>query len=434
MRRSITALLLALAVACHRDEPMADGKPLSHWKKEATKVSLFTFWNSDKDQRRREAFRRLSEMGEPAVPALVDLFREKRNPISGDAFNVLANLGPRSAGAVPDLIRILNGDKPELRRRAAWILGKIGPAAEPAVPSLTRMLNEPDQRMRQAAAEALGQIGGSGHVALERARESNDPQLREASMRGTAARPLDPAARREYVASGLADPQPDVRLRALDLLMTAKADEAEALADYLVKALNDPDPRVNEAAHTVFNVYLQHGGATPVLLATVLKGGDAAARADAAWHLGHHMIDRVRIDDRPVDASVIDALLAALDAQESKVRIYAARALAHAEGRTREQGLEVLRREMPNAEPILAVRAARVLWVATRNAAEVRSAYEAGLQDHERWNRVETISAVLEMGADAEPFRAHFERLQSDPTPEVRDRAAKALHWLSVRR
>src|SRR5687768_11401503 len=115
MTRPSTVLVLALlAAACHRDEPMAGGKPLSFWKKEATQVSLFTFWNSDKDERRREAFRRLSEIGEPAVPALVDLFRQNRRPVTGDAFNALANLGPRAASAVPELLEVLNGDEPDL--------------------------------------------------------------------------------------------------------------------------------------------------------------------------------------------------------------------------------------------------------------------------------------------------------------------------------
>lgn len=434
MRRLWIVFVLAIAAACHRDEPMAGGKPLSHWKKEATKVSFMTFWNSDKDERRHEAFRRLSEIGEPAVPALMDLFRKKRVPVSGDAFNALANLGPRAASAVPALIEMLKGDNIQVRGRAAWILGTIGGAAEPAVPSLTRLLQHPDQRLRQAAAQALGQIGGSGAVALERAQRSDDARLREASMRGVAAGPLDPAARREHIATGLADPSPEVRLRAVDLLMSAGREEAQGLAEYLVKALNDSDAQVKQAAHTVLTVYLQHGQALPLLLATVLKGGDAASRADAAWHLGSRMGDVVQLDNVRSDATVIDALLGALDDSERTIRIYAARALAHSDGSAREQGLRALRREMPNAEPIIAVRAARVLWAAERHAAEVRPVYEAGLRDANEWNRVETISAILDMGREGDAFAPEFERLRSDPSHAVRDRAQKALYAINRRR
>jgi HEAT repeat protein len=428
-------LVLALiTAACQRDEPMAGGKPLSFWKKEATQVSWMSFWNSMGGERRREGFRRLIEIGEPAVPALLDLLREHGNPVRGDAFNALTNLGPRSASAVPELREMLNGDQPELRLGAAGVLGRIGPAAESAVPSLTTLLRHPDPRLREAAAEALGQIGGPGHAALERAQTSDEARQRAASMHGMTARSLDPIARRELVATGLADPSPEVRLRAVDLLRTARREEAETLAVYLVKALNDPDPQVNQAAHTVLTIHLQHGGATPRLLAAVLEGGDAAARADAAWRLGYDAIERNRFGSTPNERAVVDALLRALKDSMPKVRIYAGRALAYGDGRPREQGIQRLRRDMPNVEPILAVRAARVLWDVAHNVAEVRPAYAAGLADPKKWTRVETISAIMHMGKDAETFIPHLERLLNDPDPEVRDRAGKILYAIRLRR
>ncbi|MGH7694854.1 MAG: HEAT repeat domain-containing protein, partial [Gemmatimonadaceae bacterium] len=343
-------------------------------------------------------------------------------------------LGPRAASAVSDMIELLHNENVTLRSRAAWILGTIGAPAESAVPSLAPLLKDPNVKVRQAAAQALGQIGGDGLATLEQARVSNNVTLREASMRGMAASEMSADERRTYIAGALGDPDAAVRLRALDLLMTAKQDEAEALAKYLVKALHDSDPQVKNAAHTVFNVYLQHNRATPALLATVLTDGDAESRADAAWHLGNPWSAPFGPAYAPNDGAVIDALTAALNADDAKVRIYAGRALALGEGTAREQGLRALRRELPNAEPILAVRAARILWAASRDAAEVTPVYERGLQDSEKWNRVETISAILELGQAAETFKPHFERLVNDPDPEVRDRAEKALYWLKVRR
>jgi HEAT repeat protein len=433
-RRSPVLALALLAAACHRDEPMAGEKPLSHWKKEATQVSFMSFWNSDKDERRHEAFRRLSEIGEPAIPALVDLFRQNRIPVTGDAFNALANLGPRAAGAIPELLEIVNGETPELRSRAAWILGTIGPAAESAVPSLTPLLQHPDPRLRQAAAQALGQIGGSGHVALERAHRSDEVRQREAALRGMAARPLDMTSRRDLVASALADQSPEVRLRGVDLLMTLKGAEAETLAEYLVKALNDPDPQVNRAAHAVLTVYRQHGGATPRLLAAVLKGGAAESRADAAWDLGNRVRESHRYRLSPNEPAVVEALVGALDDAQPKVRIYAARALAYGDGHASKRAIRTLRTEMPKVESILGVRAARVLWGVAHNVAEVRPAYEAGLADPEKWNRVETMSAIMDMGKDAETFVKDLERLLNDPEPEVRDRAEKILYAIRLRR
>jgi HEAT repeat protein len=147
-----------VTTACHRDEPMIDGRPLSFWKKEARQVSFMSFWNSDKDERRNLAFRRLSEMGEPAVPALVDLLVHNDVPVSGDAFNALTNLGPRAASAVPRMRELLHNEKKELRIRAAWILGTIGPAAVNALPDLQRLAQDPDPRLSQIAREAAANI------------------------------------------------------------------------------------------------------------------------------------------------------------------------------------------------------------------------------------------------------------------------------------
>jgi HEAT repeat protein len=435
MNRRLTPFLIALiATACQRNEPMAGGKPLSFWTKEATQVSWMTFWNSDKDERRRMAFRRLSEIGEPAVPALVDLMRENGIPVRGDAFNVLANLGPRAASAVPELLEMLKGDQPELRRDAAWILGTIGPAAESAVPSLTPLLQHPDQRLRDVAARALAQIGGSGHLALERAQRSEDVRQRAASMQGMAASSLDRTSRRAAVAAGLSDSSAEVRRRAVELLMPVGGEEAEALAPYLVKALNDPDPQVNRAAHTVLTMYLQGNGASRLLLARVLEGGDAAARADVAWRLGHDARERRQGTSAPTDPDVVDALLGALNDPDHKIRIYAGRALAYEDGTPRTKGIERLRRDMRNVEPILGVRAARVLWEVAPNVAEVKPVYEAGLADPEKWTRVETISAIGDLGKDTEMFASQLERLLNDPEPEVRDRAGKIIYAIRARR
>ncbi|HJU74840.1 MAG TPA: HEAT repeat domain-containing protein [Gemmatimonadaceae bacterium] len=433
MSRVCAALALLLLAACHRNEPMAGGKPLSHWKREATKVSLFTFWNSSKDQRRNEAFRRLREIGEPAVPALVDLFIRKNATVSGDAFNALANLGPLASAAVPDMIEILQSDAPiGLRSRAAWILGAIGRDAEPAVPYLTPLLSHPTEGARRAAARALGQIGGAGHVALERAGLSDDHQTRAASMGGMAEREMSVDERRHALAKGLADLSPEVRIQAVELMMRIPREQRESLIDYLLQALNDPDARVKKAARTVFSAYRQHGGATPSLLAAVLAGGDAESRADAAWAMGSFGTPPVP-GYEPNAPVAVNALTDALEDPDIKIRIYAGRALASGDGPSRSVALRALRRDLPNAAPIIAVRGARALWPADRDLALVRPVYERGLRDPERWNRVETISAILEMGPEADSFRPEFERLLSDSSSEVRDRAEKALSWLRAR-
>jgi HEAT repeat protein len=434
MTRVALVLVALIAAACQRQEPMAGGKPLSHWKKEATQVDWLSFWNSGKGERRRTAFQHLSEIGEPAIPALVDLAREHDGPVRSGALDVLAKMGPRAASAIPELIEMLNDGPTGLRLRVTWALGTIGPAAEPAVPSLTPLLRHPDPKLRYAAAQALAQIGGSGHVALEETRTTGDVRQRAASMQGMAARSLDSVSRRNVVAAGLADSSAEVRLRTVELLGAVRREEREALAPFLVKALNDPDPAVNRTAHTVLTVYLQDNGAPARVLAAVLEGGDAPARADVAWHLGHVASERRQRTSAPSDPVVIDALLTALNDPDPKLRIYAARALAHEDGAPRAKGIQRLRRDMGNVDPILGVRAARVVWEVTRNLAEVRPVYEAGLSDPGKWNRMETIAAIADLGKDADTFSSQLERLLNDPDPEVRDRAEKVLHMIKGRR
>src|SRR5688572_20747214 len=426
MRLCLLLLPLSLSLAsCRADEePMTGGKPLSFWKKEARQVSFFSFWNSSKDERRREAFGRLSEMGEPAVPVLLELLNENRIPVSGDAFNALANLGPRAGSAVPELRKMLKQER-DLQRRAAWILGTIGPAAEPAVPDLAPLMQHADPRLREVTAEALGKIGGAGQAALDHALASGSARDREAAMSGMAGRKLDLESRRRLIEAGLADPDPLVRERTIRL-MSVDQNEADSLAGHLVMALNDPDPRVNRSAQTALTMHLQRGGPSPRFLAAVLGTNDAGARADVAWRLG--IPDSPHGQGFPLDDVVQKALLEAVSDSHPPVRVYAARALAYRGGPSAERGIQMLRREIPKVEPILGVRAARTLWDLAGKVSDVQQAYEAGLRDPEKWNRVETISAIGAMGNAGRRFEPQLEGLLNDQDGEVRDRAGKILY------
>lgn len=427
MRLCLLLLPLSLSLAsCHADdEPMAGNKPLSFWKKEARQVSFFSFWNSSKDERRNEAFRRLSEIGEPAVPALLELLKENRIPVSGDAFNALANLGPRARSAVPELRKILKQGKRESQRRAAWILGTIGPAAEPAVPDLAPLMRHADPRLREVTAEALGKIGGAGQAALDHALTSASGRDREAAISGMAGRKLDLESRRRLIEAGLADPDPLVRERTVRL-MSVDRNEADSLARHLVMALNDPDPRVNRSAQTALTMHLQRGGPSPRFLAAVLGTNDPGARADVAWRLGSS--DWPHGQGFPFDDVVQKALLEAVSDSHPPVRVYVARALAYRGGPSAEIGIQMLRREIPKVEPILGVRAARTLWDLAGKVSDVQQAYDAGLRDPEKWNRVETISAISAMGKAGRRFEPQLEGLLNDPDGEVRDRAGKILY------
>lgn len=407
---------------------MADGRPLSHWAKEANQSSWMPFWNSGSDERRNVAFRRLAEIGEPAVPAMLELMREGSLSVSGDALNELAKLKSRARSAVPDLLEMLvDENRPALRRNAVWLLGTIGPDAERAVPALAALLGDLDTRLSHPAAVSLAQIGGSGRSALEQARRSSNVRVRQAATHGLAASDQPGARRGADVATALRDPSPVVRAEAMEMLSRARPREDTTVAELLVRALDDSSAEVKQAARQVLTGYLQHNGATSQLLAAVLGSSDTDSRRRAAWHMQFLHDGPPLAGPQRYSPDVNAPLIAAVDDPDVTVRVYAASALVRVAGAPQALAVRTLRRSLLDAEPIIAVRGARALWAAERRLDDVRAIYERGLQDTARWNRVETLSAILELGPEARAFEPMIERLLADPAPEVRDRAQKAL-------
>jgi HEAT repeat protein len=105
------------------------------------------------------ARRVLRAIGDPAVPALVEVLNEKERSSRIRALDVLRELGQARA-AVPALVAWLRGEDRDLRWRAAMVLAEIGPDAKSAVPALIESLRDPlSNSYGDAAAGALIRIG-----------------------------------------------------------------------------------------------------------------------------------------------------------------------------------------------------------------------------------------------------------------------------------
>jgi HEAT repeat protein len=93
---------------------------------------------------------KLDPGGQAYIPVLIRTMR------SGEGGTIVAvgQLGPQASWAVPALIDLLKDRRPGIRRLAAEALGRIGPTAE-AVPALQRAAQDSDDRVRAAAAAAL---------------------------------------------------------------------------------------------------------------------------------------------------------------------------------------------------------------------------------------------------------------------------------------
>ena len=108
----------------------------------------------------------LIRMGEPAVPALVELLQNPDSHRRGLALSTLWALGPKARAAVPGVAQELGDDDPSLRESAARTLESIGPGAAEAVPALIKALDDTSRPVRQAAVKALGAIGPAASAAV----------------------------------------------------------------------------------------------------------------------------------------------------------------------------------------------------------------------------------------------------------------------------
>lgn len=117
-------------------------------------------FRADPDQEvRRIAGKALGDIGEPALPILVNALRNGDGAMCEVAAQALVDLGPKAAPAVPALIEVLRSETRLARASAADALGAIGPAAAPSVPGLIKALDDGDTLVRKRAAAAFGAFG-----------------------------------------------------------------------------------------------------------------------------------------------------------------------------------------------------------------------------------------------------------------------------------
>src|SRR5262245_2365285 len=108
----------------------------------------------------------LIRIGEPAVPALVEMLRGSEPRLRALAGSTLWGMGGKGRAAAPVLGEALSDPDPNLRTSAAMALENMGPQAKEAIPSLVKALSDSDNRVRQASVKALGAIGPAATPAI----------------------------------------------------------------------------------------------------------------------------------------------------------------------------------------------------------------------------------------------------------------------------
>ena len=138
--------------------PHYGGKPASFWLNQL----------QDSNPKFRveavEALGSIAKKNKGLIPVLVSALSDKSDNVGGSAVSALGSLG---LDAVPALLEVLKDKKsPKQVSRAAAAVGQVGPDAKAAVPVLTSALKMDDWAVRVSAIYSLGGIGPDAKTAL----------------------------------------------------------------------------------------------------------------------------------------------------------------------------------------------------------------------------------------------------------------------------
>ncbi len=290
------------------------------------------------------------------------------------AANALGDLG--ESDATDGLVARFDDPDPRVRARAARACGRI---ADPrATDPLSGLLGDDSAAVRRHAAEALGEIGNRAALAaLLPLYEDDDERVRRIAVGAFGNfdndRPVD------YLVAALGDDAATVRRTAVYSLVALLA--------------NVPTERSHEIRETVVERLSETDDASVVvpLVEILEESTQPAQRRNTAWLLGRIVEDDGR--DR-----VIDALVAALDADDRMLRQFAATSLAEL-GRTGGRVAERLLAVVDDAERPSEVRAQAVFALGKVGGERARERLDALIEEtDDETVRKRAFSAVSKLG------------------------------------
>lgn len=297
-----------------------------------------------------DAGKNLARMGPAAVPALINALKSKNPAVRQAAAWGLRYLGPDAHDAVPALAELVKTDE-KASNFALQALGAIGPEAAPAVPAIVGVLRDGDEQLQYWALHALRRIGPG-------AREARDV-LRSALGTGDVERRWEAAT--ALFAIGEVDAALPIVLKALrgdnayysiagiDLLITTGSKAANA-ATALAEVMHDD----NAAGHL------------RILCAKALTAVAPEDERGVAF-----LRERTGNSESPLalftlaelgktDATVITRLKAGLQAEDPRIAIMYAGALARIKSE-RDAASRLLQEMLQEKDPKVRVSAALAL-------------------------------------------------------------------------
>jgi HEAT repeat protein len=255
----------------------------------------------------------LARIGAPAVPALIEALKDKREGVAPLAGGALGWILPPSKQAVPALRNALKNDRAHAAIYAN-ALGQLGSLALPAVPELTDLLS--DAATRPEAAVALVRIDSNQAKTvvpqLVKDLQGDDEKQRQAAVLAVAA--IGPAA--GDAAQALTELLRDRLLTEMEI--RALQENWAAALPGLIALLKDPE--VERRKRAVFALGQTGAAASAALkpLIAALSDRDNDVRAGAA-----HVLEQIGSEA----GQAVEALIANLQIPEAQVRYAAAEAL-----------------------------------------------------------------------------------------------------------
>jgi len=299
---------------------------------------------AEPDRRCLAAVRTLGAIGEPAVPSLIDLLKEKDPKIRWMTVSALDQIGSGAKTAVPALIEALHEPDREVRYQIAEAIAKVGPDA---VDRLIVALRDRDPKVRGGSARALALLGERAKAAVpaliaaladpEPPEDPKPPRGPSSDGWGREGKPGASGYHAALEAMGTTAvtalleqlDRPDRRSKLLALRALGFVDDnGHKAVPRLIPLLDDPDLRLDAASAL--------GGMGPAARPAIprlrdgLKDRDPAFRARAAETIGRIGWELQMANlgtETTVARGAVPSLAAALKDPEVQVRVAAARAL-----------------------------------------------------------------------------------------------------------
>jgi HEAT repeat protein len=280
----------------------------------------------DKDSEVRQAavfgFHYRTGRVKEAVPALIELLKEKGNFPKLLVINNLSQAGHNDPAAVAAIIEYYRKLRPSSLERAGVLsaLGTCDDKAKDAIPLCVEALNDEDDNLRESAVRALMRIDPTNKQLVSALVDVNgrkrDPYWRPGRFDKTR-KPLGPQAAKELRDILANDKDADRRAGAAIVLGTMVQDAKDA-EKALKNAMKDANPRVRLLAADAYWLAMNDTKTPMPVMLAALKDKDVSLRQWAAQdiaemgkeatHAAPHLVEFLKDQDEAVAGWLVHAL------------------------------------------------------------------------------------------------------------------------------